>query len=120
MVTPETTFWCDDIVSFHRKLEKDFVLIPLELFGLQGGFCACDVQRKVLPVCFQDSDTSQACFLYIAHGSKKKEVQQMWDKDTVRLELDEDFQVCNWGQVVRFLSYHQATKSSGSISEGWE
>ena len=106
VMTPVGPFWCPDVESFRQQLSWPFDLIPLELFGLETGFCVCDVCREALPVAFVEEHTGLACILYFAHSTTANEIRQAWPSAHVYVE--DDFRVKEWGQVTPFEFQRQS------------
>lgn len=110
IMTPVGPFWCQDVEGFRRQLSWPFELIPLQLFGLEDGFCVCDVCREVLPIAFVNEQTGLACILYFAYGTTAREIRQVWP--SAELFVENDFRVKEWGQVLPF-AFQQ--RSQGAV-----
>lgn len=100
IMTPVGPFWCEDVCAFRAMLTSPFELISLQLFGLEHGFCVCDVFREVIPVAFIEEEQGQACVLYLAAGATVKESCHLWPM--ADLFVEESFTVKEWGQVIPF------------------
>ena len=113
--TPVGVFRCQDPVQFQWKLESPFVLIPMQLFGLEHGFVVGDANREVLPVAFKCLSDDKVCFVYLAYGTTASEIARagLGPQDSEVLAAD-DFQVRFWGQTVEFV---WAGGASGSVND---